>query len=245
MPRSILQGRYLRIQSSEYYEKVLGYGPIAYWPQWERTGAAATCQVNSAQNGAYVGVTLGQVGIGDGNVCPFYDGANDLANIYSGTLAGRFNGPEGTAMIWARVANAGVWTDGAFRYSFNLWVDVNNHVNIQKMNVNNTIRFRYMAGGVADDVTVGGLTRTDWMVLLVSWSASAGITGEVRAYIDGIQQGITQVGLGVWAGNLGNTTTCIGAANTIPTFVWHGYLAHCAVWDRALSPAQIAGLAVV
>ena len=64
----------------KFYRKVLDYRPIAYWPQWESAGSAARCLVNTAQNGAYTGVTLGQPGAVDGDLCPYYDGANDYTN---------------------------------------------------------------------------------------------------------------------------------------------------------------------
>ena len=238
-----------------YSAKVLGYSPIAYWPLWEASGDVAECLVNSAQNGAYTGVTLGQPGIGDGRTAPFFDGVTDYVNIYSIAFRDAFalyNDPtglldesEGTVMIWAKVNAVGMWTDGADRFAFRLEADDNNYVFCAKTITNNRLFFRYIAGGVAESQNIGGLTTTDWMCLGMTWSKSAGVDGEARYFLDGVQQGTTDTGLGVWAGNLNATETVIGATSTAPTVLWHGWLAHCAIWDTPLTPASMADLAVV
>ena len=45
-------------------------------------------------DGAYTGVTLGQDGIGDGNTCPLFDGANDFLDFYSAGFSSAFNGDQ-------------------------------------------------------------------------------------------------------------------------------------------------------
>jgi len=59
---------------SFYANKVAGYNPapIAYWILGEAAGAAAACQINAAQDGAYTAVTLGQAGIGDGSTAALF-----------------------------------------------------------------------------------------------------------------------------------------------------------------------------
>lgn len=231
-------------QPGTYTDKVLGYGPIAYWIQGEAAGVTAIDQVNSpAQDGAYTGVTLGQPGIGDGNTCPLYDGANDYTDAFTATLAGVFDGGEGTVALWARMANAGVWTDGTRRDFYELFVDGPNFVIVRKSTVNGQIDWLYNAGGTLEIVSLGGQTTIDWFPLAITWSASAGVNGEMRAYINGTQTGATQINLGVWAGVPGRVV--IGASDLAPNNPWSGYLAHCAMWDRALTADEIAGLAVV
>jgi hypothetical protein len=227
-----------------YYQKVLGYGPLVYFPQWEPTGAVSQELVNG-WDGAYVGVTLGQPGIGDGNTCPWFDGVNDHNNIFTAALQAAFDGSEGTMMIWARVANVGVWTDGIIRDCMALAVDANNNLRMNRTVVNNQLWWNYEAGGVLDVVSLNAVTTLDWMHLAITWSASTPPTGEMRAYFNGAQTGVTQVGLGVWAGLLNANECCIGARTVTPTRLWHGWLAHGAVWTRALAPGEIADLAVI
>lgn len=193
-------------------------------------------------DGTHVGVTLGQPGIGDGRTCPFYDGATDYTNIYSAALAAAFNGAEGTALIWAKVADAGVWTDGVARRLVNLEVNGSNYMILHKPS-NNTLQAIYRAGAVSKSVSVGSLgARLGFISLGMTVSAAA---DEARVFIDGAQTGSTQTGLGAWAGTLFSWATVIGAANATPTLGWHGWLGHAALWSKALTPAQVAALSVV
>jgi hypothetical protein len=64
-------------------------------------------------------------------------------------------------------------------------------------------------------------------------------------YLDSIQQGATLAGLGAWAGALSNTSTVIGAASTIPSELSNGFIQHAAVWDRALTPAEVLSVGVL
>ena len=232
-------------QFVQYHQRVLATDPIAYWLQNEKLGAVAYDWVaeNGAQNGAYTGVTLGQPGIGDGNTAPYYDGTNDYTNIYTATLNGRFNGAAGTMMAWARVANVGVWTDVTFRRVFSiLSIGFGDEVSIYKRADNNQLSLVYIAGGVNNTRTVVGLTSIVFNCYAITWSAAA---DEVRAYMNGVQQGATLNGLGVWGAAMHATYSCIGAIRTLPANVYDGYIGHCALWDRALAPAEIAALAVV
>lgn len=226
-----------------YRDKVLGYGPIAYWMLAEGAGAAAIDQVNSpAQDGTHVGVTLGQPGIGEpcGTTSPFYDGANDYTDIYSLTFNGVFDGAEGTALIWLKILNAGVWTDGIIRVLLSLTVDGANTIALFKDGANNTLVLRYWAGGVNRQITINPISSVNWLVLGLTWSATA---DELRGFLGGVQQGPPLGGLGVWAGPLHNNFTVVGAGSTVPANVTHGYLAHCAIWDSPLVPAIMGDLA--
>ena len=97
---------------AEYADKILGYSPIAYWPLWEADGSTAEDISGNGFDGAYVDVTLGADGIGDGRTCPLFDGAAGYMNAFSTGLRDAFNGAEGSFAIWAKVFNVGVWTDG-------------------------------------------------------------------------------------------------------------------------------------
>jgi hypothetical protein len=224
----------------QYYQKVLSYGPIAYWPLWEDAGVTAECLVNSpAQDGTYTGVTLGQPGIGDGNTCPLFDGVNDFVDIFSVPFRDAFNSGEGTLATWVRITNAAVWTDGTLDFWVDLRVDSNNEVRLIKV-ANNTVQWWYRAGAVVSSRTRGGESTTDWMHLALTWSVTS---DEVRAYFGGVQEGATINGLGVWAGIFG--TTLIGAQTAAPLLPANGLIAHPAVWDTPLSQPQIADLATV
>ncbi len=241
-------------QTVQYMQRVLATDPIAYWPLDEGQGTVAHCWVNSAQNGAYTGVTLGQPGAGDGRTAPFYGGANGFTNIYTVSFRdafGLYNDPtglldesEGTVMVWAKANDVGVWTDGADRYLLNLYVDSANQIYLRKTSVNNQLYWHYEAGNIVENQGIAGVTTIDWFYMGITWSKSTGASGEVRYYYNGVQPHAVEDTLGVWVGNLSAARTIIGARDTTPSYLWHGWLAHCAIWDRPLTPAQIADLVV-
>lgn len=226
-----------------YESKVLSYGPIGYWPLWEAAGSQAMDLSGKGRHGTHAGVTLGQHK--QQFTCPFYDGANDYMDAYCESFRDAFDGAEGSVIVWGKVYDAGVWTDGAGHALMELRVDAQNRIRILKAIANNRLNVSYESGNIVEQRQLDGVTSTDWMCVGMSWSKSTGVSGEVRFFVDGVQEGATEVGLGVWAGNLAVTTTVIGAGSTVPVLVWHGWLAHCAVWDVAVSPREMVELAVV
>lgn len=228
-----------------YNKTVLATNPIAYWPQSETSGVVAECLVNSAQNGTQSS-DVSTRGAFDtdgpfGMSAPFYDGTNDVCNIYSATLNAAFSAATGTVLLWAKVTNVGVWTDGTTRRPLYLSVDPDNRINLEKTAAANQLGYRYEANTVQEWVPQT-LSPTIWVCFGITWSTAA---DEMRAYYQGVQQGLTQNGLGVWVGNLLNTGTVIGATNTGAGSSWSGWLGPCAIWDRALPLATIETLALV
>ena len=217
---------------SFYGSKVLAYSPapIAYWLLDEAAGAAAACQVNAAQDGAYTAVTLGQAGIGDGHTAALFDGSTSWLDVYSTTFRDAFNGAEGSFMIWCKVSAAGVWADTIQRALCRFEYNGANYVRVEKGATANRLLYRFMAGGV-NEIGIDTISDTTWICLLFTWSKAA---EAVKLYINGTQQD-TDVTLGVWTGALAAATTLIGAYTQVPAEVWSGYLAHVAVWDEALT----------
>lgn len=194
-------------------------------------------------NGLYRNVTLGQPGIGDGLTAASYDGTTSFDNIYSAALNADFNNQEGTVAAWAKMSAAGVWTDGTQRSVVRLGADNNNFVIIDRSTTNNELRFRYTAGGTAIAVATtafGGSLA--WLSLACTWSKSG---DAFKAYVNGLQVGTTQTGLGVWAGALGATVNNLGAGTTGPATPWSGLLAHAMLWNTPLTAAQALALATV
>jgi len=227
-----------------YSQKVLATQSanlIAYWPLWEAAGGVADNYEGTVErDGAYSGVTLGQTGIGDGKVCPLFDGT-DYTNIYSASLNAAFDGDEGTVLVWCKVVNSDAWSDGDNFRAIHIYVDGDNSIYIGKRGNTNNFQFFYEAGGVSEirEISTG---TTEWIVAVMTWSKSA---DEVKFYFNGPQNGATATGLGVWAGNLSSIFTCIGAQRTNGDYVWKGNIAHCAIWDTPLTATDIAALSQV
>jgi len=222
-----------------YIDKVLLIAPdnlVAYWPLWDASGPTAEDISPNGHDGTYNNCTLGAWGIDDGNTAAQFDGSNSNVNIYSAGLNADFDGAEGTLLAWAKVSGSDVWTDGALRTIIYMAVDSDNRVFIRKSTTDNTLDFYYIAGGTPKNVSPGSQSFTSFTCLAISWSAAA---DEMKAFIDGVQTGSTQTSLGTWTGDLDSATTCIGAASSTPASVMDGYIAHAALWNRALDAAEI------
>ena len=224
-----------------YIRKVVDLSPIAYWPLSEPSGVVAN-DLMGLGNGAYSNVTLGQTGIGDGRTSALFNGTTSYCNIYSAALASAFNGAAGTISIWAKVSGAGAWADGIHRVMLRLLADGNNYIDLAKSSAVNTLLVRYNSGAVLESVTPTSFSPTTFFQVALTWNKAA---DEMKVFVNGIQSGITQTGLGIWAGAPASTTSNIGSSSTTPAAVWAGYIAHPAIWTRALTPAEVATLAVV
>lgn len=222
-------------------DKVLGYSPIAYWPLNEASGATAVCQVSSAQNGTYTGVTLAnELGPDGVNYAPFFDGVNDLVNIYSVPFRDAFNGAEGSVVVWGRI-NPGAWTDGAERFLLRFRVDDNNRVDIGKAAANNQLFYNYSAGGT-HSARYPAVSETPFFCAVITWSALA---DEMWPYLNGTPIAAVRNGLGVWAGTFNSNTTILGASNIWAGNPWHGWGAHCIAFDRPLTPAEVLSVSTI
>lgn len=165
-----------------------------------------------------------------------FDGSNDFVNIYSADLNSAFNPDEGTLLVFAKVSDAGVWTDGAQRFIATIGLS-SNEVYLRKSSTgSNRIDFVYTAGGTVKSIALTSFSPTDFFMLAITWSKSA---DEMKAYSNGVQTGATQTGLGAWAGNLNSAQCVIGAANTSAANRFSGFIAHPALVNRALSDAEI------
>lgn len=221
----------------EYIDRVLDYSPIAYWPQNEAAGATINCMVNPLQNGTYVGVDLGQPGIGDGNTAPYYDGVNDYGQLLTATLISNFNGAEGSAMIWFYPMNA--WKAS---FTFHLYGTAGCYVAIRTL-VSPTrfyyIRYAPVSASSVIEVVPG--TLNTWYCLGVSWSESA---NQFKAYRNGNPVGITQPCAGVWGANT-LTRALIGSFDNPTAQGADGRPPHFPIWDIPIGDPVFADLAVV
>jgi hypothetical protein len=184
------------------------------------------------------GVTLGSSSGTGGHSTNAYtfDGSDDYVNIYSSDLNSVFNQQEGTAIVWAKVANSGIWSDNATRNIINVRADASNMFGIQK-STDSKIYGAYIAGGTQQNVSFS-TTTTDWFMTAISWSKS---NNQFKVYFNGVQTGATQTGLGTWTGNLSSTASLIGNIQTANQ-TWSGMINDTRLYTRALSADEIASL---
>lgn len=149
-----------------------------------------------------------------------------------------FLGDKGSIVVPAQVANAGVWADGILRYLVNIAtpsssIFINCPVGV------NSIHFRYTANGAVSLQTTGGLANVDFASYGMTWDVSAGATGEVRYYINGVASGPTDAAIGTWLGDVNPAACVLGASSTVPANVWSGNIAPVPIWSEALSPDEM------
>jgi hypothetical protein len=221
-----------------YYKKIIrmfGSSLIAYWPLWESNGSVATDISGNARPGAYTGVDFGYPGIGDGKRSPYFDGANDYALIYSASLASAFNGAEGSILMWLKMFDATIWTDGLNHEFIRLYADDNNRFEARKHASAAILRIDYTAGGTLLTCNTPAQTSVAWFPVAITWSKAA---DEYKCFLNGSQFDTTKNGLGTWAGSLTNISK-IGAQSDTPTSVWNGWISHTLLLNRAATPAEI------
>ena len=212
---------------------------IAYWPLNEADGTIAiNNEGTSARNGTYIDTVLNGALGPDNRPAP--DFSNGTCDIYSASFDGVFDGSEGTVVMWIKVSDSGIWTDGVNQKPLSITDDANNFIVIDN-NADNTIRFRQKGGGTALSIEDNGFNgNVDWIHLALTWSETA---DEVKAYVNGTQTGGTQAGMGVWnGGGLNSAQTVIGSGTTTGSDSWGGYIAHVAIWTYPLTQAQIAAI---
>ena len=151
------------------------------------------------------------------------------------------NKQEGTLFIWYK-PESGVLSDGITRNLFAIAADAGgNFIWMRKMGSADTFNLTYRAATTDKSVTFTNAL-AGWNNLALTWSKAA---DEMKAYLNGVQVGSTQTGLGTWSGALFSTLCTVGAQTTTPTFIWSGWLAHAAVWNTPLTPTQISSLNIL
>lgn len=216
-----------RVQA--YYQRISYLTPIAFSRYDELVGVVAN-ELVANRDGGYTGVSLNNSTGPDGSPVPFFDGLGDFVDYDGSGIRPIINGVTGTLLAWFKMANVGVWTDGISRYVW-LAYKAGNTIEIRKLTGNNQINFTYTAGGVAESVTVSAYSPTVWVAALMTWDKNAGVDGEVKFYLNNVQQGATQTGLGVWAGPV----TYLRSGSSIGSAYHHGWLGPWALWDRVLT----------
>lgn len=214
----------------EYTEKVQAANPLLYLPLADRQKMIAFDASYYNHNGIYQNVTPG-IGIGDSRMGAVFDGTG---YIDISTVATTFNGNEWSIVVWAY--NLG--TGSAALRIVNIEVDTSNLIRIRYTPFTNGIVWQYTASGVAKSVTFVA-TLAIFHCFALTCSKSAGASGELKAYFDGVQVGTTQTALGTFVGVPALTTTVLGAGNTAAQMGWVGGIAHAELYNVALSATTV------
>lgn len=225
-----------------YSQKILSTFSNVYalYPLNETGVTTTALEIVNGYNGTLNGPTLGAIagpGPSMGNAA-FYDGLVDYCQLPEASLDGPFDPNLGTMMIWMKVANAGVWTDGTFRRVIVFGADSNNRIILQKSTPPNTLLFHFVAGGVASSINVT-ISLTSWICLGITWNKAS---NRIRPYINGVQQGADLAYAGTWSGVLSASFCQVCAQGGIDIF--HGYPSFLMLSSAEATAAQMAAGAI-
>lgn len=229
-----------------YPTKVLSYSPFAYF-RLNDAGltTADNFQGNASYDGTYGGAgwaIAGQAHTKDGFLTNRLTSSAGHVNIYS-ALNGGFDGNHGSVVCWVRSNSAAEW-DAAFGRLFYAYADNANRIQISR--ISSVVSFRRFAGGADKqiDVDYSVSQPTEWLCFAMTWDTSAGGSGELKAYVNGVQVGTTQTSIGTFSGSLDSTQCCIGATNTTNGNNWRtSRYADFSFYATALGASAITDLA--
>lgn len=204
---------------------------VAFWPLTETTGVVANDIVNS-RNGSYSGTYTLADTVGPDGTYPSFAGTGGI-DVYSASLSSAFPSDEGSIILWGKVTDNSVWSDGSANPLAFFRVDASNFVRIQRYTTNNTLQWQYMAGGVNKTVILNANT-TEWFQAAITWSKSQDL---VKTYFKGQQNYYNFTGLGTWTGSLSSTFTKL-FMSTAGSW-WDGSGANVVLLNRPATATEI------
>lgn len=140
----------------------------------------------------------------------------------------------GTMFVWLYPGSS-----TAVQIFFNYRVDGSNEIEIGDLHGLSSlnVRFVYRGGGSSSTVnSAASLTASVWSNVAMTWDKTA---DQMKAYINGTQEGTTQTGLPTISG----TPTGLRWGNSPFTDYFQGRMAEAALWDVALGQNEITALA--
>lgn len=243
MPLSTAQKLNLLLGSGSYTSRVLSTGPVALWPLSETSGSVAADASGNGYNGTYSAVTLNNATFGDGTPAPlFVPASSSHVATHSAGLVAALNVQEGTMACWLRMSAAGVWADGQSRFVYDIFADTSNRIRINKNSPANQLFIAHQAGGATRAPAIATISVTRWFHAAITWSTAG---AAVYGYLDGVQSANAGAP-GTFAGAINNTSMAIGSfiTGSAATLRWDGNIKYMGLWNRALTPGEIANLYV-
>lgn len=188
-------------------------------------------------DGTYTGATLAHRPAPRGikGYAPFFDGVNDVVDIYDVGLDTTFNKVEGTFVSWIAKPD---WSVEAVTRPCYISVDAQNRFYLQDYPAN-----QMLIGLEKSDIVTAfnftGLTGQDWYMFSCTWDASAPY---FRAYLNGVYKGQNTNAHGTWVGNFNSNYTVIGAGSTSAGNAFAGWISHTFILDVAIDNAAMTTL---
>jgi hypothetical protein len=213
-------------------DSLFGAAVIASFPMNELTGTAMV-DAKNGNNGLYTSISLAQLAVGGGDLCPYFDGANGFANIYSAGLDALINKAEGSMILTVQIP-ATTWANGTKQYIAILRTDGSNQVAIIKYSTANRLELIATAAGSGIDNLITCSTAT-LMTIGVTWSKAA---NKSYGYVSGLS--VANGAFGTWSGDLSTTNCCVGSFAAPKNSLFTGYAARLILLNRAATAPEMA-----
>ena len=213
-----------------YADKLVSlFGATEVWRLVDiESGTAVPAHTTSARNGTSSGLTLQDGGSPvsyDTLAAPRFNAATpSYCNISSASIISAFNTGVHSVGIWAKIQSA-QWTDGVQRMAFVHARDSGNLSHLTKAASSNTVNLFFRGSFVTDQIGVGSLSLANqWFHFGYTVDTGA---DQLKAYLNGVQIGTTQTGIGAWAGAM--TQLLLGIYIDLATLGFTGHLAYAHV----------------
>ena len=219
------------IGGDTYRQAVVNTGPVGYWRMGEASGTNAVDQMG-ANNGTYVGTpTLGAAGalVGDSNTAVTFDGLSQYVTVpYNAALTTLVN----SMAAWVTILGG----TGTNRYLLSNRGTFPNSGSIIQVGTNNILTHQFIVAGTWGNVYAPSTVTIGTTYFVVS--TFDGTTA--RLYINGSTVGTPVATAG--AQNLGTAFRIGTGDNGGPAYYANATIDEPAIWNRALSAAEIAML---
>jgi len=173
-----------------------------------------------------------------------FNGTNSFVDYYSQGLVDNYAGDETTIIVRAKVNSPTVWTDGKLHGLFAMQpkdpilMSGTGNIFIYKDITNNTIMFYFVLPSGAFLFHSVSFSSILWFSAGMTFSQ---VGNEMRAYLNGIQAGITETPLTAWNGSYPvPNSSYLGTTTPNGLNQWLGWIADGILgWGVAASPAQM------
>lgn len=220
-----------------YEAKILRTGPVALWSMSETGGTTAVDATGNGYSAPYSNVTLNATTFPDGTPAGLWvPASNSRVQTYSAGLNAAVNKQEGSMACWLKVRAASLWTDSTLRWVYEMFVDTNNRIRINRPTGANALTFEHRGAGTIRAYNAV-LSPATWFHVALTWS-SAG--SAVRAYVNGVDVSGNLGAPGTYTGAPANTSMEIGNFVAVGANAWDGYIKYMGLWSRPLIADEIA-----
>lgn len=210
---------------------------VGYWPCREYSGPTIKDFSKNGNDGTTLGLAFANSPGPDGSMAPYFNnGVNDYINI--NTVISELGFDKYTLAIWAKVKQASVWTSGSRYTMLSVSYDLNNHIELNKSTVNNTLQVDHVGNSVKNAVSIAGQNTLDWFHFAMTVDTIGDI---IEGFLNGVSIG-TNAGLSALAND--PIVARIGCKNTAQN-KWLGWLHHPEIFNAKLTDGQIKNLSKI